>query len=81
MIFLSMPPLLSTTDRVGKVRNPKNSKSFQTLTTISRHKLVFDASPTETSEMKYRASYPGRLYLVSFRIRITLVSDLTVETK
>lgn len=36
MMFLSIPPLLSMRARVGPVREPKISRSFQTRRTISR---------------------------------------------
>lgn len=39
MMFLSIPPLLSMTARVGAVREPKISRSFQTRRTISMFKM------------------------------------------
>lgn len=39
MMFLSIPPLLSMRPRVGPVREPKISRSFQTRRTISSVKV------------------------------------------
>lgn len=59
MMFLSIPPLLSMTARVGTVREPKISRSFQTRMTISRAKvsklpLVRVSMRVDTYHAEYR---------------------------
>lgn len=76
-----MPPLLSITERVGRVRNPNISKSLETLRTISSLGLVFLIATFTGKGKIYRADYRNHLDCVSFDRVIVRVKALTMEAE